>query len=81
MVEYPRALRIAHRVVDCHPVDARAYVAGKIADAEQTAKHGQAAQWRKVLHFVDRLLADPVVAPPAHRRHPARPHRARAPRH
>ncbi|MEJ0069613.1 MAG: hypothetical protein WDO24_13750 [Pseudomonadota bacterium] len=70
MVEYPRALRIAHHVVYFHQGDAHAYVAGKIAEAVQTGKDSQAAEWRKVGHFVDRLLGEaPPAAPPPQARH------------
>jgi hypothetical protein len=82
MVEYPRALRVAHRVVYFHPGDAVVYVAGKIAEAEQANKPGQAAEWRRVAHFVGRLLDDPGVTgtvPPPRRRFPFRPRRPRAP--
>jgi hypothetical protein len=81
MVEYPRALRIAHRVVYFHPGDARAFVAGKIADAEQADNQTHAAEWRKVAHFVERLLDESGVtepAPPGRRRFAFRPRRPRA---
>jgi hypothetical protein len=64
MVGYPRALRTAHHVVYVHPADARDYVAGKIAEALRTGHGAEAARWRKVSHFVERLLA---VQPPPER--------------
>jgi hypothetical protein len=77
MVEYPRALRIAHHVVYFHAGDARTYVDGKIAEAEQANQERQAADWRKVGHFVDRLLGDAAMPSPVppRRRPIARPRR------
>ncbi len=70
MVGYPRALRRAYQVVCFHPNDARAFVAGKIAHAVRTGHEAQAAEWHKILHFVERLLDDaPGPSRPPHARH------------
>jgi hypothetical protein len=81
MVDYPRALRIAHQVAYFHPTDAQSYVANKIAEAVRTGKDTQAAEWRKVAHFVERLLGDEPAAPPPPARHrpPPRYRRVRSP--
>jgi hypothetical protein len=71
MVKYPRALRIAHHVVYFHAADAPSYVNAKIAEADGAGQPDEASEWRKVGHFVDRLLGDAAV-PPA----PVRPLRA-----
>jgi hypothetical protein len=76
MVEYPRALRIAHHVVYFHTVDARPYVDARIAEAERFGDDARAEDWQKVRHFVDRLLGRPAP-PPRHRRAPPRYCRAR----
>ena len=77
MTEYPRALRTAHHVVYFHSGDARAFVAGQIAAAVRKGDQTSVAEWRKVAHFVERLLVDtsePIQ--PAHlpraRRSPSR---------
>ena len=82
MVGYPRALRTAHHVVYVHPGDARAYVATKIAEAARAGHGAQAAQWQKVGHFVERLLANtgaPVRHEPVRPLRPPRYRRVRAP--
>jgi hypothetical protein len=83
MVEYPRALRIAHHIVYFHAADARSHVDAKIAEAVQLGDDAQADDWQKVRHFVDRLLDEsPEPAPsPHHRRAPPRYRRTRADRH
>ncbi len=81
MVGYPRALRRAYQVVCFHPDDARAFVAGKIAHAMRTGHEAQAAEWHKILHFVDRLLDDmpvPSRSSPVRPRRPPRYRRVRA---
>jgi hypothetical protein len=80
MVPYPRALRIAHHIVYFHAADAQSYVNGKIAEAVGAGKPVQAAEWRKVAHFVDRLLDDTAMPPAPVRSRPApRYRRARTP--
>jgi len=77
MVEYPRALRIAYRILYFHPADAQDYVAGKLAEAVHAANDEQAAEWRKVGHFVERLLGESALpqAPVPPRPHPPRRYR------
>jgi len=82
MAEYPRALRTAHHVVYFHQANARAFVAGKIAEAIQAKQDAQAAEWQKIGRFVERLLTIVAgVQPPAARqtRRPQRYRRVRTP--
>jgi hypothetical protein len=76
MIGYPSALRRAHRVIFSHPGDARAFVAGKIAEATRAGHAAQAVEWQKIAHFVERLLDDLPA-----RGHALHPRRRRPPRY
>ncbi len=84
MVEYPRALRRAHQVVLFHPDDARAFVAERIEQATAAGLDREVAEWRRIGHFVERLLdviPEARSTPAARHRHPPpRYRRIRAPR-